>query len=98
MNARVIVEAATVAMDILTSVVAKRQRLGDGGTIDPRDAEALDASLTSAFFAVMAPYCTSAKLAVSRTADITGGRLAGAITVKPFGYATDIDFTVGMTR
>lgn len=98
MNARVIVEGATQAQALLTRYVAQRLRLASGGVLDPRDADALDAELTSAFVGAMAPYCSSASLQVSRTADITGGRVPGAIRVRPFGYATEIDFAIGLTR
>lgn len=98
MNSRVIVEAATQAQNLLTGYVAARLRLAAGGAIDARDAEALDGQMTADFFAVMAPYCSSASLAVDRAADLTGARLPGVIKVRPFGYATEIDFSLGMTR
>jgi hypothetical protein len=98
MNSRVIVEAATQAQNLLTGYVAARLRLAAGGTLDPRDAEALDAQLTADFFAVMAPYCSSASLLSDRSADMTAGRLPGAIRVRPFGYATEIDFSLQFTR
>jgi hypothetical protein len=98
MNARVIVEAATQAQLLLTAYVAERLRLAAGGVIDARDAEALDGQMTGDFLAVMAPYCSSASLTIDRAADLTGGRLPGAIKVRPFGYATDIDFSLGFTR
>lgn len=97
MNARVIAEAATIAQGLLTSYVGKRQRLAAGGVIDPRDAEALDTQLTADFFAVMSPYCSSAKLTADRTSDLTDGALGGAIRLRPFGYATEIDFSLGFT-
>lgn len=97
MNARVIVEGATVAQGLLTSYVGKRQRLGTGGAIDERDAEALDSKLTADFYDAMAPYCTSAACTADRTSDLTAGALGGSIRVKPFGYATDIDFSIGLT-
>jgi hypothetical protein len=98
MNARVIVEAATQAQLLLTAYVAERLRLAAGGVIDARDAEALDGQMTGDFLAVMAPYCSSASLTIDRAAYLTGGRLPGAIKVRPFGYATDIDFSLGFTR
>jgi hypothetical protein len=94
----VIVEAATQAQLLLTAYVAERLRLAAGGVIDARDAEALDGQMTGDFLAVMAPYCSSASLTIDRAADLTGGRLPGAIKVRPFGYATDIDFSLGFTR
>jgi Protein of unknown function (DUF2586) len=97
MNARVIVEGATVAQGLLTTFVGRRQRLGAGGTIDERDAEALDSKLTADFFDAMSPYCTSASCTSDRASDIEHGALDGAIRVRPFGYSTDIDFSLGLT-
>lgn len=98
MNARVIVEGATVGQGLLTSYVGKRQRLAAGGVIDPRDADALDSKLTADFFAAMAPYCSSASISTDRASDLTAGALGGAILVRPFGYAVDISFSIGMTE
>lgn len=98
MNARVIVEGATNAQALLTGFVARRLRLASGGTIDARDAEALDSELTSGFAATMASYCSSASLTTDRAADLTAGRLPGTIKVRPFGYGTEIDFGIGMMR
>ena len=95
MNARVIVEAATVAMEQLTAHVGRRFRLAAGGTIDSRDADALDAQLTADFRAAMGTLITEGRVTVDRTS--VSGALGGAVRVRPYGYATTIDFSVGMT-
>jgi hypothetical protein len=46
----------------------------------------------------MAPYCSSARCTADRASDLTAGDLGGAISVRPFGYATNIDFSIGLTR
>lgn len=95
MNARVIVEAATVAMGQLTAHVARRFRLATDGTIDPRDVDALDAQLTTDFRDAMGVLITEGRLRVDPSS--TSGNLRGAVRVRPYGYATTIDFSVGMT-
>jgi len=95
MNARVVVEGATVAMGLLTEHVGRRFRLAAGGAIDGRDADALDAQLTDAFRREMGPLIVEGRVTVDRTS--VSGQLRGAMRIRPYGYATTIDFSIGMT-
>lgn len=95
MNARVVVEGATVAQGLLTEHVGRRFRLATGGVIDARDADALDAQLTSVFRQAMGPLITEGRVTVNRAS--VSGSLRGAMRVRPYGYATTIDFSIGMT-
>jgi Protein of unknown function (DUF2586) len=95
MNARVIVEAARTAIGLLVAHAGRRFRLASGGTIDSRDVTALDAQLTTDFRDLLGVLITEGRLSVDPTS--TSGNLRGAFSVRPYGYATNIDFSVGMT-
>lgn len=95
MNARVVVEGARTAMGLLVAHVGRRFRLASGGTIDARDVAALDAQLTTDFRDLMGVLITEGRLSVDPAS--TSGNLRGAFTIRPYGYATNIDFSVGMT-
>lgn len=95
-NARVIVEAATQAMAILTRRVGLYLRRAAGGGIEESDAAALDTAMTTEFVEQMAGLCTTARVTVDRAS--TGGVLRGAIRIRPYDYANEIDFGIGMTR
>lgn len=95
MNARVIVEAARTAIGLLVAHAGRRFRLASGGSIDSRDVTALDAQLTTDFRDLLGVLINEGRLSVDPSS--TSGNLRGAFSVRPYGYATNIDFSVGMT-
>lgn len=95
-NARVIVEAATQGMAILTKRIGLYLRRAAGSGIEESDAAALDTAMTTELVGQMAGLCTTAKVTVDRAS--TAGLLRGSIRVRPYDYANEIEFGVGMTR
>lgn len=98
MRARVMCFAARVAVAEATNYVNESVRTVDGGTIDPVDADAFDAAMTSKLEReIVTPgYASGVSVTVNRTDVIaTTGQLRFQVRFRPIGYATDITIDLG---
>ncbi len=100
MNTRVIVEGSRVGMNALQELINDDFRTATGGVIDRRDASAVDAYLTGALNAsvVETNLASAASAQVNRTDNIlTTETMRAALRIRPKGYATTIEATIGLT-
>ena len=100
MNTRVIVEGSRVGMNALQEILNDDFRTATGGVIDRRDASAVDAYLTGALNAsvVETNLASAASAQVNRTDNILSTEtLRAALRIRPKGYATTIEATIGLT-
>ena len=98
MRARVMCFAARVAVAEATNYVNESVRTVDGGTIDPVDADAFDAAMTTKLTReVVTPgYASSVSVTVNRTDLIAStGQLRFQVRFRPNGYATTIAIDLG---
>ena len=100
MRLRVMCFAARVALNAATDYLNEDVLTVEGGFIDPTEADAIDASLTSIAERelVQTGYVSAISITVSRTDNVV---LTGALTLtlrlRPLGYLTDITFNVSYT-
>lgn len=74
----------------------KELRVNADGTIDERDALAIEGYVLGMLKATLAGHCTSVGVSVTRTNNVQStNQLLGTVRVRPFGYAKDIDVDVG---
>ena len=100
MNVRVIVEGSRVGMNALQDLLNDDFRTAAGGTIDRRDASAVDAYLTGALSAAIVEtnLASNASAQANRTDNIlTTENLRAKLRIRPKGYATTIEATIGLT-
>ena len=100
MRARVMCFAALVAVAEATNYVNESVRTVDGGTIDPVDADAFDAAMTTKLTReVVTPgYASAVAVTVNRTDVIaTTGQLRFQVRFRPLGYATTIAIDLGFS-
>lgn len=100
MRARVMCFAARVAVAEATNYVNESVRTVDGGTIDPVDADAFDAAMTTKLTReVVTPgYASAVAVTVNRTDVIaTTGQLRFQVRFRPLGYATTIAIDLGFS-
>lgn len=100
MRARVMCFAARVAIAEATNYVNETVRTVTGGFIDPIDADAFDAQMTSKLTAeVVTPgYASAVAVTVNRTDVITTtSTLRFQVRLRPLGYATTITLDLGFS-
>lgn len=100
MRARVMCFAARVAIAEATNYVNETVRTITGGFIDPVDADAFDAQMTSKLTAeVVTPgYASAVAVTVNRTDVITTtSTLRFQVRLRPLGYASTITLDLGFS-
>lgn len=100
MNVRVVVEGSRVGINRLQTLINEDFRTATGGVIDRRDASAVDAYLTGELRAAMVEsnLASDATAQVNRTDNILSTEtLRAALRIRPKGYATTIEATIGLT-
>lgn len=100
MNIRVVVEGSQVGINRLQNLLNDDFRTAAGGVIDRRDASAVDAYLSGELSdALVETNLASAVSAqVNRTYNILSTEtLRAALRIRPKGYATTIEATIGLT-
>ena len=98
MRVRVICRAARASMVIAADFINESVRTTTGGVIDPRDAAAIDAEMTSRLRRelVDAGFASAVSAAVSRTTDVVStGSLPIKVRITPLGYAKAITIDLG---
>lgn len=98
MRARVMCFASRVAVAEATNYVNETVRTVDGGTIDPADADAFDAAMTSVLQRELVDqgYVSAVAVTVNRTDVIaTTNTLRFQVRLRPLGYATTITLDLG---
>ena len=100
MNVRVVVEGSRVGINRLQTLINEDFRTATGGVIDRRDASAVDAYLTGELRAAMVEsnLASNATAQVNRTDNILSTEtLRAKLRIRPKGYATTIEATIGLT-
>lgn len=99
-NVRVVVEGSKVGINRLQNLLNDDFRTATGGVIDRRDASAVDAYLTGELRNAMVEtnLASNATAQVNRTDNILSTEtLRAALRIRPKGYATTIEATIGLT-
>lgn len=97
--ARVLNQAAYLGYAALVLYLNSSVRVLAGGTIDPRDANAIQNNVTTKILAGLAGQVTSVSVLVDTAHNIlTDGELPVDVGVTPLGYAKQIAATLGFTN
>lgn len=99
-NVRVITEGSRVGLDALQEFLNDDVRTITGGKIDPRDADAIEAFVTSKLEAALVAtgYADFVSVTVDRTANVLSTRtISAALRIRPHGYTETITATIGFT-
>jgi hypothetical protein len=95
MNLRVMCLASRATQTILTEYVNDNVRTVAGGRIAPKDADAIDAYVTSRLAATMGNRASAVAATVNRTDNVASTHtLRVKVRLQPLGYATAITFDI----
>jgi hypothetical protein len=97
-NGRVIDTACSITRDALLAYLNASLRVNSDGTINEKDAQGIEASVTSKLNAglVAAGDASAASVVVNRTANILSTQtLPVSVRVTPLGYASNISVDIG---
>lgn len=93
---RVIKAAMRAVQGIIAQQVGDTVTLASNGTLDPSEADALDASITAAFGREMEGLVSSVQVSVNRTDNLASTkRLRASFRAVPLGYTNAISADVG---
>lgn len=99
-NVRVITEGSRIGLDALQEFLNDDVRTITGGKIDPRDADAIEAFVTSKLEEglVATGYADFVSVSVARATNVLSTRnISAALRIRPHGYTETITATIGFT-